>query len=146
LLVRHLELLLRSAAASPGARLAELPALDPADAARVLGPLAGEARPYPRGATRPELFAAQVAARPAAPCLAYPDGRMTYAEVDRRSDRIAARLRALGVGPEARVGVALERSCNLVIAMLAVVKAGGAYVPLDLDYPDARLAFMLADC
>src|SRR5207302_8037 len=68
-----------------------------------------------------------------------------YGELDRRANGLARRLRALSVGPESRVAVCLERSAELVIALLAVLKAGGAYVPLDPEYPRERLAFLLAD-
>ena len=71
--------------------------------------------------------------------------RLTYGELNRRADTLAARLRAAGVGPEAAVGVLLERSIEMVVALLGVLKAGGAYVPLDPAYPAERLSFMLAD-
>ncbi|HSK77003.1 MAG TPA: amino acid adenylation domain-containing protein, partial [Thermoanaerobaculia bacterium] len=68
-----------------------------------------------------------------------------YAELDRRAELLSRRLAALGIGPEHRVGVLLERTAELVVALLAVLKTGGAYVPLDPAYPQARLAFMLGD-
>lgn len=71
--------------------------------------------------------------------------RLTYGQLNSRADRLAARLRAQGVGPDQLVAVCLNRSAELVIAMLAVLKTGGAYVPLDADYPPQRLAFILAD-
>ncbi|GIG69168.1 amino acid adenylation domain-containing protein [Phytomonospora endophytica] len=79
--------------------------------------------------------------------IAVEDGavRLTYGQLNSRADRIAARLRAEGVGPDHLVAVCLDRSAELVVAMLAVLKAGGAYVPLDADYPARRLAFILAD-
>ncbi|PYQ62551.1 MAG: non-ribosomal peptide synthetase, partial [Acidobacteria bacterium] len=71
--------------------------------------------------------------------------QLTYEELERRANRLAHRLRALGVGPESRVGLCLERALDLPVALLAVLKAGGAYVPLDPEYPAARLRFVLED-
>src|SRR5262249_9131085 len=70
---------------------------------------------------------------------------LTYSELDRRANELARRLRALGVEPEAPVGLCLERSFDLLVGALGILKAGGAYVPLDPDYPRDRLAFMLSD-
>ena len=70
---------------------------------------------------------------------------LTYAELDRETNRLAHHLRRLGVGPDAAVGVCLERSCDAVVACLGILKAGGAYVPLDPRYPRSRLAFMLEE-
>src|SRR6185295_3477961 len=80
-----------------------------------------------------------------APGPGAPRGRMTYASLNRRANRLAHRLRALGAGPETRVAVSLERSPDLVVALLAVLKAGAAYVPLDPAYPRRRLAMVLED-
>ena len=90
-------------------------------------------------------FEAHAARSPNAAAVLSGDAAITYAELDARSNRLARRLRASGVGAEARVGVAMERSPELLVALLAVLKAGGAYVPLDPSYPEDRLAFMLAD-
>src|SRR5205085_2193053 len=68
---------------------------------------------------------------------------LTYDELDRRANQLAHHLRSLGVGPDVAVGVCMERSLQLVVALLGVLKAGGAYVPLDPSYPPERLAFML---
>ena len=70
---------------------------------------------------------------------------LTYGELERRADRLAHRLAGLGVGPEVRVGIAMERTAEMVVGLLAILKAGGAYVPLDPGYPRERLAFILAD-
>ncbi|MET0400710.1 MAG: amino acid adenylation domain-containing protein, partial [Longimicrobiaceae bacterium] len=91
------------------------------------------------------LFAAQAARTPGRTALAWRGESLTYAELDRRSARLARRLRELGVGPETRVGVSLERTPALVVALLAVLRAGGAYVPLDPAYPRERLGWMLED-
>ena len=102
---------------------------------------------FPREATLTERFARRAARSPRATALAgpAPGEAMTYGELDARSTALARRLAARGVGPEVRVALLLERSPALVVATLAAAKAGGAYVPLDPAYPDARLAFMLAD-
>ena len=93
-----------------------------------------------------DLFVAQVARTPDR--VAVTDGRrsLTYEQLDRTSNRLASRLRALGVGPEVLVAVCVERDVGVVVAILAVLKAGGAYVPLDPRYPRARLEFVLDDC
>ncbi|MCW3152863.1 amino acid adenylation domain-containing protein [Achromobacter spanius] len=80
--------------------------------------------------------------RVAVTCL---DASLTYGELDRRANQLAHRLQRMGVRAEQRVGIAAERSLELVVALLAVLKAGAAYVPLDPDYPDDRLAYMLKD-
>src|SRR5262249_43909637 len=74
------------------------------------------------------------------------DGEQTsYAELDQQANRLARLLQALGIGPEDRVGICMDRSAQVVVAMLAVLKAGAAYVSLDPDYPPDRLQFMLHD-
>ncbi|MCX4237829.1 non-ribosomal peptide synthetase [Streptomyces ortus] len=95
--------------------------------------------------TLPELFRAQAARTPDALALVFGEQRLTYAELDARVEHTARVLAGQGVGPERTVAVALPRSADLVIALLAVHRAGGAYLPLDPDYPQERLAFMLAD-
>ncbi|WP_420127864.1 amino acid adenylation domain-containing protein, partial [Longimicrobium sp.] len=91
------------------------------------------------------LFEAQVERAPGAAAVVFGSDRLTYAELNAAANRLARRLRAAGVGPEARVGVMLERSAELVVALLAVLKAGGAYLPLDPALPAARRAALAAD-
>ncbi|MGW3226883.1 non-ribosomal peptide synthetase, partial [Streptomyces sp. NPDC001157] len=94
-------------------------------------------------ATVPELFAAQVRRTPDAPAVVFGDTTLTYAEVDARAERLAAVLGARGAGPERFVAVALPRSAEMVIAIVAVLKSGAAYLPVDIGYPAERIAFML---
>ncbi len=89
--------------------------------------------------------AAAAARHPEAPAVTFGGRTLSFAEVDGAAGRLARRLAALGVGPEVLVGIHLERSAEMVVALLGVARAGGAYLPLDPDYPRARLAFMLAD-
>ncbi|SEL61797.1 non-ribosomal peptide synthase domain TIGR01720/amino acid adenylation domain-containing protein [Roseateles sp. YR242] len=91
------------------------------------------------------LFEAHVLRAPDADALIVGDTRLTYDALNRRANQLAHHLRTLGVGPETRVGVLLDRSASLVTALLAVVKAGGAYVPMDPAYPPQRLALMVED-
>ncbi|WP_445570704.1 non-ribosomal peptide synthase/polyketide synthase [Pseudomonas sp. E102] len=92
-----------------------------------------------------QLIARQAEASPDALAVTFNDIRLSYSELDGRANRLAHKLIELGVGPEVRVGVAMPRSEQLLIALLAVLKAGGAYVPLDPDYPAERVAYMLDD-
>ncbi|MFI0939413.1 amino acid adenylation domain-containing protein [Streptomyces sp. NPDC021020] len=92
-----------------------------------------------------EAFRRRVAIAPHAPAVLRDGVPTSYGDLDRESDRLARRLRSRGVGAETRVGILLDRSPSLAVAVLGVLKAGGAYVPLDPDYPAERIAFMLAD-
>ncbi|MGB7603033.1 MAG: amino acid adenylation domain-containing protein [Candidatus Sulfotelmatobacter sp.] len=93
-----------------------------------------------------QLFEEQVRTSPDATAVVYEESSLTYAELNRRANRLAHYLRGLGVKPDARVAICVERGLETVVAILAVLKAGGAYVPLDPAYPVERLRFMLEDC
>jgi amino acid adenylation domain-containing protein len=137
-------LLAALAAAAPGARLSQLPLLLPEERRELLAAGRGAATPYPRRRTVHELFAGQAARRPDAVALAMGSECLTYGELDRRAGRLARRLRGLGVGPEEPVGVYLERSPELVVALLGALASGAAYLPLDPAYPRRRVALLLA--
>ena len=92
-----------------------------------------------------QLFEAQVARSPDAIAVVFEDDRLSYGELDARANQLAHHLRELGVGPEAVVGLCVERSLEMMIGLLGILKAGGAYLPLDPTYPQERLAFMLTD-
>jgi len=95
--------------------------------------------------TLPELFERQVVSTPEAIALVVGDQQLTYVELERRANQLARHLTALGIGPEQVVALALPRSVEMVVSLLAVLKCGAAYLPLDPDYPSARLSFMLED-
>ncbi|WP_073450319.1 non-ribosomal peptide synthetase [Streptomyces yunnanensis] len=96
-------------------------------------------------ATLPELFEVQVERSPDVTAMTFGTEAVTYQELDARANRLARYLVARGVAPESLVAVALPRSVDLVVALLAVLKAGGAYVPVDPEYPAERIGFVLAD-
>ncbi|HLL47283.1 MAG TPA: amino acid adenylation domain-containing protein, partial [Longimicrobiaceae bacterium] len=144
-LVGHFARLVEQAAADPDARLSEVALLGGAERRLLVEEWNRTERAYPRGVCIHDLFEAQVALRPEAAALVWGGVELSYAELDARANRLAHHLRGLGVGPESRVGVLLERGPELIVCLLATLKAGGCYVPLDPGYPAERLALMLAD-
>jgi natural product biosynthesis luciferase-like monooxygenase protein len=141
----HFQILLAGIVAAPDTPIGQLRLLSAAERHQLLVTWNATAAPYPQQACMHELVAAQVARTPEACALVASDGCLTYRELDQRANQLAHHLRALGVGPEVRVGVGLPRSVSLVVGVLGILKAGGAYVPLDPSYPAERLAFMLHD-
>ncbi|WP_347814612.1 amino acid adenylation domain-containing protein [Streptomyces sp. Tu 3180] len=135
--------LLRTLAADPGRPVARTGLLSDRERDR-LTELNATAHPVP-GTTLPALVAAQTARTPDATAVVFEDVTLTYAELDRRAEALARRLRARGAGPERFVAVAVERSADLVVALLGVLKSGAAYLPVDLDHPAERIAFVLGD-
>ncbi|MEP6911124.1 MAG: amino acid adenylation domain-containing protein, partial [bacterium] len=92
-----------------------------------------------------EMFEAQVERTPAAVAVIHKREKITYGELNRQANQLANELRGLGVGPETLVGICMERSIEMIVAILGILKAGGAYVPLDPTYPEERLKLMLSD-
>ncbi|MEA2695243.1 MAG: hypothetical protein QOJ16_4630, partial [Acidobacteriota bacterium] len=138
--------LLAAAAQLPETPVTELPLLSEAERRELLVDWNATDRPLASGVCLHTLFEEQARRTPEAPAVEMAGVRgLTYGELDARADRLARRLRRLGVGPEVPVGLHLERSPGMVVALLGVLKAGGAYLPLDPSYPEERLAYMLED-
>ncbi|MCP4656403.1 MAG: amino acid adenylation domain-containing protein, partial [bacterium] len=144
-LLGHFRNLAEAVVADPEQRLSELSLLSAAEQCQLLGEWNETAAPLPAAATIPELFAAQRRRTPDALAVVAGARQLSYAELSRRADRLARRLRDLGVGPEVAVAICAERSPELVVGVLAILKAGGAYLPIDPDYPEQRRAFMVRD-
>ncbi|MFF3457797.1 amino acid adenylation domain-containing protein [Streptomyces sp. NPDC002730] len=142
-LAGRFESLLRTVVTDPDRTLARVDLLSVQEHEH-LGSLNATARTVP-DATLASLFAEQAARTPQATAVVFEDTALSYAELDRRAELLARRLRARGAGPERFVAVAVPRSAELIVALLGVLKSGAAYLPVDPDYPADRVAFMLAD-
>ena len=143
------EQLLEGVAADPSTALSRLPLLNAEERARVLG-WNDTAMPFDRAASVHELFERQVARAPDAIAVTHVTAagkgvELTYAELNRRANQVARRLRGMGVAPAGLVGLCVERSPELLVGMLAILKTGAAYIPLDPGFPRDRLTFMVAD-
>ncbi|GMU11502.1 non-ribosomal peptide synthetase [Corallococcus caeni] len=141
----HLRVLLEAIVAEPGQRVSDLPLMPEAERQQVLVEWNRTGKDYARNTCVQHLFEAQAARTPDAEAVRFEGQVLTYAQVDARANQLARRLRGLGVGPEVRVGLCLERSTELVVGLLGILKAGGAYVPMDATYPAERLRYMLSD-
>jgi polyketide synthase PksJ len=145
-LAGQFQLLLEGALGRAGEPLAGLPLMSEAERRRLLVEWNATRAPLPREALVHELVEAQARRTPEATAVVFHDGQLSYRELNDRANRLAHHLRGLGLEPEARVAVCVERSPEMLTGLLAVLKAGCAYVPLDAEYPRERLAYMLADC
>ncbi|MBO4204848.1 non-ribosomal peptide synthetase [Micromonospora echinofusca] len=142
-LAGHFLQLLTALRTDPGRCLGDLPLLTPAERQRMLTDWQGPVR---AGTTTfPALWRQSVRRHPDAVAVSAADGDLSYRELDLRADRLAQRLRATGVRPEDPVGICLDRSSALLVAVLGVWRAGAAYVPLDPSFPVERLRMMVAD-
>ncbi|HEV2707212.1 MAG TPA: amino acid adenylation domain-containing protein [Pyrinomonadaceae bacterium] len=144
-LLAHFKHLLLDITSSADKSLADVRLLDKDEERRILREWNETATQYPREQTIHQLFEAQAERTPSALALVCGEVQLTYAELNERADRLADYLREKGVGRESSVGVLLERSAEMVVALLGVLKAGGAYLPLDPSYPQERLSYMLED-
>ncbi|MFF7457090.1 amino acid adenylation domain-containing protein [Kitasatospora sp. NPDC008115] len=145
-LAGHFRRLAEQAVAAPDRPVDDLELLTEGERRRVVEEFNATARQWPAGAGWiHQAFEERARLHPEAEALRFEGRSVGYRELDRRANRLAHRLRGLGVGRDVVVGVAMERSPELVVALLAVLKAGGAYLPLDLELPAARLEHMARD-
>jgi len=144
-MLRHYVRILEQIALDPAQRVGELALLDDAERAQVVVEWNATAIEYPKELCVHELFAAQAARTPDRVAVVFEGTRLSYRELDERSNQLAHRLRRLGVARDVLVALCLERSPEMIVGLLGVLKAGGAYVPLDPAYPRDRLAFMLSE-
>jgi amino acid adenylation domain-containing protein len=141
----HFRVLVERLAAEPDRRLSEVEVFGPGERDQVVAGWNATARAFPADACVHRLVDAQAARTPDAVAVSFRSEELTYAELERRSGRLANALRRRGVGPEVCVGLCVERGPEMIVAMLGVLKAGGAYVPLDPALPRERMAGLLED-
>jgi amino acid adenylation domain-containing protein len=141
----HFEALVSGALAAPRSRLSALTLLSEAERRELLVTWNDTRADFPAELTVPELFEAAARRSPGAVAVSRGGETLLYRELEERASRLARRLVRLGVGPEVRVGLCLQRTPEMLVALLAVLKAGGAYVPLDPTHPRERLGWILED-
>jgi amino acid adenylation domain-containing protein len=144
-LLAHYRVLLESIISDPGGRIGELQMLPPEEQRLLLAVWNDTSRSFASDRCIQELFELQVERTPEKTAVSFEGNSITYAELNQRSNQLAHKLRSLGVGPETLVGICVERSLDMLVAILGVLKAGGGYLPLDPAYPKGRRAFMLED-
>ncbi|HLK61110.1 MAG TPA: amino acid adenylation domain-containing protein, partial [Chthonomonadaceae bacterium] len=144
-MLEHYRNLLEGIAADPEQKLSRLPLLTEPERQQLLVEWNHTEADYPRDRCMHQLFQEQVERTPEAIAVAFEGRELTYRELNAQANRLAHALQRQGVGLETRIGVFLERSPEMIVALLAILKAGGAYLPLDPSYPIERLAFMLED-
>src|SRR6267143_1035986 len=137
--------LLEGIVADPGRPIPELTLLTEPERHQLLVEWNDTEAEYPRDLCVHDLFEAQAARVPDNVAVVFENQRLSYRELNRLANRVAHRLRELGVGPDVRVGICVERSLEMMVGLLAILKAGGAYLPLDPEHPKQRLAFMMED-
>jgi amino acid adenylation domain-containing protein len=141
----HFENLLKGIVVNPDCQVSDLPLMSKAERHQLLTEWSGRPSLYPRSASLQELFEQQVQIAPDAVALVFEGEQLSYDRLNRRANQLAHHLRKRGVGPEGVVGIAMERSIEMIVGLLGTLKAGGAYLPLDPGYPRERLALMLKD-
>ncbi len=144
-MLKHFTVLLDAAVTDPSANLSALPLLTDEERHQLVFEWNETRRDFPRDHCVHELFEEQAARTPEAVALICGGERLTYAELNARANRLTRHLRACGVEAETRVGILLERSIEMAVALLAILKAGGGYVAFDPSYPAERLRYMLED-
>jgi amino acid adenylation domain-containing protein len=144
-MIGHLQVLLEGIAANPSQRLSDLPLLTEAERQRLLVEWNATEAEYPAEECLHELFESQVERTPDAVAAVFGDESLSYRELNARANQLSHHLQRIGVGPDVLVGIAVERSLEMLVGLLGIMKAGGAFVPLDPSYPKERLSFMLED-
>ncbi len=141
----HFQNILKSIVSNPEERISELPMLSEEERRQLLLQWNATRTEYPSEQCFHHLFEAQAAKSPNTTAIAFEGEKFTYRDLNARANCLAHYLQKLGLGPDVVVGICMERSLEMIVALLGIMKAGGAYVPLDPSYPEERLDHMLSD-
>ncbi|MCG7409240.1 amino acid adenylation domain-containing protein [Paenibacillus sp. ACRRX] len=144
-MIGHFKTFIDAVLDNPQAHISSLAIVTDAEKQQLQAAFNNTAMAYPRDKTVHELFAGQVERTPDAPAVAFGSEQLTYQQLERKANQLAQTLQERGVAAEQPVGIMVERSLELVVAVLAVLKAGGTFVPIDPEYPETRIRYMLAD-
>jgi amino acid adenylation domain-containing protein/thioester reductase-like protein len=141
----HIRQIIKSVLQNPEIKASDIDILSPEEREEILYRFNDTKADFPRDKTVHQLFMEQAAKTPAAIALVFEDQKMTYRELDRKSNQAARVLRDKGVKPDDIIAIMVERSFEMIVGILAILKAGGAYLPIDPDYPEERISYMLTD-
>jgi amino acid adenylation domain-containing protein len=143
--LKYYETLIRGIAANPTEALVALPLLPESERKELIVGRNRTQIDFPKQKTLTEWFESRVEETPDAEAVAFENDHLTYGELSRRATQLAHRLKKVGVGPNVLVGLSVERSLDMLVALLGILRSGGAYVPLDPSFPEDRLAYMVED-
>ena len=144
-MTKHIQTLCESIVADPYQSIGELSWLTETERQQLLFDWNDTGVDYPKDKCIHELFEEQVKHNPENVALISDQGQMSYGELNKKANQLARYLRKLGVGPNVMVGISMERTLDMVVAIIGILKAGGAYLPIDASYPKERIAYMLED-
>ena len=144
-MLSHYQNLLSAAVETPDRPISQLPLMTGPELDQILVEWNNRKIDYPTDKCIHQLFEEQVENNPNAIAVVFEEQKLTYSELNSKANQLAHYLQKLGVVPETRVGICVERSLEMVVGLLAILKAGGAYVPLDPNYPTSRLNYMIED-
>ncbi|MDB6125045.1 MAG: non-ribosomal peptide synthetase [Pedosphaera sp.] len=144
-MLEHYEVILEGIVSNPAQRISDLPLLTAGERYRLLVEWNDTRTPYPRGKTIQEVFEEQARERSGTVAVSFGNKNLTYQELNAQANQMAHYLRRLGVRTDTLVGICIERSLEMIVALLGILKAGGAYVSLDPNHPKERLRFLLED-
>ena len=144
-MLTHLKTIMEGMTANPESSISRLPFMPESERERILLEFNAPYSKTPVDDCLTQRFEDQVARTPGAVAVMFEQESINYEELNNRANQLAHHLRAIGVGPEVRVGICVERSIDMILGLIAILKAGGVYLPLDPDYPEERLEFMLKD-